>query len=335
MIASRISILSLCIACFGPPVCSAQEVVRHVEGGEFVLAERLLEQIPEVEQDPVLAQIAAAQSRSGESVAASDTIQQIRSPAARGQAIDAARGAGGGAFADFQSLMDLIQTTVVPDTWEALGGPSTMAPYPQGVYVDPEGTVLECETVAQGDAVADLKSLLSRRDAGAAHQPESWRNAARMRCVSLRRLLNHWTHSKIAGTPTPESMRHMAGLSRVQYVFLEGDDVIIAGPVGGVDSVQGWYRDRKKRTQHASTRLSERVPGFRDWKTFPSDARSTQRPRACKGRPNWVSVFEMTPFPSAKQPKKWSRLWGCNVSRFLERPATHRSDTSWWRPIAT
>lgn len=41
--------------------------------------------------------------------------------------------AGGGAFADFQSLIDLIQTTVVPDTWEALGGPSTMAPYPQNL----------------------------------------------------------------------------------------------------------------------------------------------------------------------------------------------------------
>jgi general secretion pathway protein D len=42
-------------------------------------------------------------------------------------------GGGGGSFADFQSLIDLIQTTVVPDTWEALGGPSTMAPYPQNL----------------------------------------------------------------------------------------------------------------------------------------------------------------------------------------------------------
>ncbi|MEM6469282.1 MAG: hypothetical protein AAF802_06905 [Planctomycetota bacterium] len=40
---------------------------------------------------------------------------------------------GGGAFADFDSLMNLIETTVVPDTWEALGGNSTMAPYPQNL----------------------------------------------------------------------------------------------------------------------------------------------------------------------------------------------------------
>ena len=41
--------------------------------------------------------------------------------------------AGGSSFADFDSLMGLIETTVVPDTWEALGGSSTMAPYPQNL----------------------------------------------------------------------------------------------------------------------------------------------------------------------------------------------------------
>ncbi|MCD0461571.1 general secretion pathway protein GspD [Roseiconus lacunae] len=41
--------------------------------------------------------------------------------------------AGGGAFADFDSLIQLIQTTVQPDTWEALGGNSTMAPYQQNL----------------------------------------------------------------------------------------------------------------------------------------------------------------------------------------------------------
>ncbi|WP_390621755.1 hypothetical protein [Roseiconus nitratireducens] len=40
---------------------------------------------------------------------------------------------GGSSFADFSSLMNLIETTVAPDTWEALGGNSTMAPYPQNL----------------------------------------------------------------------------------------------------------------------------------------------------------------------------------------------------------
>ena len=32
-------------------------------------------------------------------------------------------------FRDYQSLIDVIQTSIDPDTWEALGGPSTIAPF--------------------------------------------------------------------------------------------------------------------------------------------------------------------------------------------------------------
>jgi general secretion pathway protein D len=46
----------------------------------------------------------------------------------------ASRGAGGGgAFADFDSLIELIETTVAPETWESLGGPSNMQPYAQNL----------------------------------------------------------------------------------------------------------------------------------------------------------------------------------------------------------
>ena len=40
-----------------------------------------------------------------------------------------------GEFADFDALMKLIETIVVPDTWEALGGPSTMSPYPENISI--------------------------------------------------------------------------------------------------------------------------------------------------------------------------------------------------------
>lgn len=42
-------------------------------------------------------------------------------------------GAGGAAFADFESLIDLIQTTIEPDSWEAIGGNGTMREYPQNL----------------------------------------------------------------------------------------------------------------------------------------------------------------------------------------------------------
>jgi hypothetical protein len=40
-------------------------------------------------------------------------------------------------------------------------------------------------------------------------------------------------------------MLHMAGISQVQYVKFQDDDIVIAGPVGGIDQVEGWYRDRQ------------------------------------------------------------------------------------------
>ncbi len=65
-------------------------------------------------------------------------------------------GGGGGAFADFQSLIDLIQTTVVPDTWETLGGPSTMAPYPQNL------SLVISTTSDVHDQITDLLESLRR-----------------------------------------------------------------------------------------------------------------------------------------------------------------------------
>ncbi len=141
----------------GCEFCWAAEVDQRLAAGEFGAAMQIAETIPVGQRDPILAQIASAQSSTGETTAAGGTLRGISSASSRGEAIEGTRGAGagGGSFADFQSLIDLIQTTVVPDTWEALGGPSTMAPYPQGVYVDAEGTVRQCETFASSNAVDD------------------------------------------------------------------------------------------------------------------------------------------------------------------------------------
>jgi hypothetical protein len=222
----------------------AQQLGGHLAGGEFAAAKRAAGQLPRGGRDPVLAQIAGAQGYVGESVAAADTIRGIRSPAARQDAIEGA--GGGGAFADFQSLIDLIQTTVVPDTWEALGGPSTMAPYPAGVYVDASGTIQPCEAFAEVDAVSELKALLGGSSNLSPDRPAewSWREPSAMRCVSLRRLMNEMTRLQIDALGLPEAMTHMAGLSRVQYLFFEDDDIILAGQVGGIENQQGWYRDR-------------------------------------------------------------------------------------------
>ncbi|MEE2938241.1 MAG: DUF1598 domain-containing protein [Planctomycetota bacterium] len=235
---------TLCLCTSGTPLATGQDIDSHLAGGEFSLAAQNVQHLPVIDRDSVLAQIATAQGSSGEVTAAGNTIDSIQDSTYRGGAIDDVGGNGGGSFADFQSLMDLIQTTVVPDTWEALGGPSTMAPYPQGVYVDATGTVRECETIASSDAVADLKSLL-RKEIAAEPTAAAWRDPSTMRCISLKRLMNEWTRCRVQGVPLSEAMTHLGGLSRVQYIFREGNDIILAGPVGGIESRDGWFRDRE------------------------------------------------------------------------------------------
>ncbi len=63
---------------------------------------------------------------------------------------------GGGSIADFQSLIQLIETTVTPDTWEALGGPSTMAPYVQNL------SLVISTTSDVHDQITDLLESLRR-----------------------------------------------------------------------------------------------------------------------------------------------------------------------------
>lgn len=60
-------------------------------------------------------------------------FQQMGNQGGYGMGGPSAQGSGGGAFADFDSLMELIETTVAPETWESLGGPSNMQPYPQNL----------------------------------------------------------------------------------------------------------------------------------------------------------------------------------------------------------
>ena len=221
------------------------DVGGYLAAGEFSSAAGQGLQLPVNQRDFVLAQVAGAQASAGETSAANGTIRGIESSFRRDDAITGAGGgAGGGSFADFQSLMDLIQTTIVPDTWEALGGPSSMSPYPQGVYVDPAGTVLECESLPVDDGLAELKTLLS--DEGDNQDSElAWRQPAKMRCVSLRRLLDAWTARRMRGAMPGEGMMQMAGLSRIQYLFIDENDIVLAGPVGGIETRRGWHVDRE------------------------------------------------------------------------------------------
>ncbi|MEM6473649.1 MAG: DUF1598 domain-containing protein [Planctomycetota bacterium] len=230
----------------------AEKVISELRDGHLDEASVILRGInsPAIRQAVISQANHLAASRSSESSGSSDHDPFEGAFQGGGQVSGTGSGAqGGGAFADFDSLMNLIETTVVPDTWEALGGNSTMAPYPQGVYVDSSGMLRDVPDKIDSDAIGNLKTLL-------ADDPETlerdWKQSSPLRCVSLRRLRDELGRLRLAAVAPTLDVRFLAGLSEIRFIVLTEDDVILAGPVGGIEMHKGWWVDRK--TGHAVMR---------------------------------------------------------------------------------
>ncbi len=233
-------VLLLLLAC---PLAVAQNPLPPVAAGEFGLARAHADSLVGAQRDGQLSDLAVQQSLAGDPLAASRSIASIGDLGQQAAAIRGAR--GGGSLADFTQLMTLIETTVAPDTWEALGGPSTMAPYPGGIFVDAEGLVRDSTLQAAGGSLDDIAAMLGSAAADA--RGDDWRQPSPMRCVSLRRLAQEWIRLQTVGLPPSESLYNVGGLSRIEYVMIDPaqPDIVLAGPVGGVETSNGWPRDRQ------------------------------------------------------------------------------------------
>lgn len=175
-------------------------------------------------------------------------------------------GDGGGAMADFSQIMQLIQTTIEPDTWEALGGPSTMFPYAAGIYVDAEGLIQDVQTPVDenvADEVGRLLAASSERtssDEVAWKDSAAWRMPSPLRCVSLKRCLEAYAKHRTERTQPSDALLNLGGISRVQYVWFGNDDVVIAGPVAGIAARDGRFVDTA--TGRATLRLDAMAACF-------------------------------------------------------------------------
>lgn len=136
---------------------------------------------------------------------------------------------GGGANADFDSLIDLIESTVESDTWAENGtGDGEIQPFPTGVYVDSGGALaFDKKNLALG-------SRLLTRPAPSNAEPGDVRQESKLRFVSLPRLEAAIWHRQLKQQPLGSDMLTLAGLQRVQYVIVqpETNDLILAGPAG-------------------------------------------------------------------------------------------------------
>lgn len=228
----------------------------QLEAGEFApaLAAARDADNPET-RDAWLAQIAVAQAEAGARDASLRTAAEIYDDRARAQTLSrvAAQplgGRGGASQADFESLIDLITATVEPTSWEELGGPGSIAPFPTGVYVDAGGVL---RRLLERDPTGSLAALRAASAAGA--RQDDVRRSSPLRKVSLTRLEKHVQLRLAAGRPPTEAMQVLAGLQRIKYVFvypgpLDGTsptrdrsegDIVLAGPAGN------WRTDRENR----------------------------------------------------------------------------------------
>jgi hypothetical protein len=184
-----------------------------------------------------------AQARQGDIATAVATAAQvpgdIERAAVLAQIRDAGAGAanltsaassgapGGGAQADFESLIELITTTVSPTSWDDVGGSGSINPFPTGVLVDADG-LLRATTRSHDDArLAQIRSA-------AVEQPTDDRTAPTdgLRKVSLTRLEMHLQLRLAAGLAPDVEMLALAGLERVSFllVYPETGDLVMVGP---------------------------------------------------------------------------------------------------------
>jgi hypothetical protein len=228
-------------ACGVPALAQDGAFQRHLQAGEFAPAAALAQQAPAPQRDALLQQVAVAKAAAGMRQGALQTAAQIDSDSLRSQAVAGIASTplgnfgplpgapGGGSMADFDSLINLIKTTVSPDSWDDVGGPGSIAPFQGGVRVDADGVVHTLLREARDGQLASL-----RRAAAHVAYDADVRRTSGLRKVSLTRLEREVQLRLAAGEPLNEDMLVLAGLQRVQYVFVypETGDIVLAGPAG-------------------------------------------------------------------------------------------------------
>jgi len=225
----------------------------HLAAGEFAPARALADRAGDPRQrDAWLGQIAAAQARAGARRASLNTAADIaddvvRSNALQGigsQPIGGGLSRGGASQADFETLINLITSTVAPTTWVDAGGAGAVDGFPGGVFVDAAGVLRRIVATGPDARLSAIRTLSATRGGNG-----DVRTRSALRKVSLTRLEKRVQVRWAAGREPDDAMRTLAGLQKVKYVLVYPDtgDVVLAGPAGD------WKTDAKARMVSVDT----------------------------------------------------------------------------------
>lgn len=196
-----------------------REVVRRIEGGDLESAARHA-------------------ARYSDDRLQNDLLTRVARARTSGQG-------GGGPEVDFEQLINLITTTIAPDSWEEVGGTGAISGFEGGVYVDASGLLSRIRSQPR----AGGPPRGNRRAPSAEHAPGDVQQPSRLRKVSLNRLERVLMVRRALGRPIDDAMRLLAGIYRLRYVMLfpESGDIVLAGPAGP------WRQNAQGRVVNADT----------------------------------------------------------------------------------
>lgn len=183
------------------------------------------------EQAALLKQVANAQLAAGEFSGVLMAIRQMpdaeEQKEANSDRVAQKALTGGGSGADFDSLIDLIMTQTSGPWFDIDSEGGTISPYETGVRVDPHGMLRRLQKAEDSGRLA----ALGVRARQAALNSDMARSSS-LRLVSLTRLEREVARRLKAGLPILSTMKHLAGLSKVEYVFVypEENEIVIGGP---------------------------------------------------------------------------------------------------------
>jgi hypothetical protein len=235
-------------------------------------------------------------------------------------------GAGGGAAsADFDSLIDLITSTVDVESWEENGtGQGEIQPFPNGVYADAEGALLVraggeraalAAVRAHGLPTAAAASRETKSAPAGADVNDAARQSSSLRYVSLSKLEAAIAQRQERHEPLEPAMLSLAGLQRVSFVlaYPETGDLVLAGPAGdwagaptgGLVSVETgrpivrlddlltlWRRQRTEKSAAFGCSIVPRQEALANTQAF-LDA-SAAKPLEPSGRRKWLEELRST-----------------------------------------
>jgi hypothetical protein len=272
----------------------------HIAAGEFGPAAAIAAGLTGAEQDAVIQEISAARRQASSGQARSTEGTREAAPAQLS-----------GTGADFRSLMNMIkQQTSEEILWQDDDGDGgEMTPFESGVRVDPKGVLSKVERRdAEGRLSAlGLKAREADLNADVARQSE-------LRMVSLTRLEREVADRLARGERVPDSMRQLAGLSEIKYVFVDADrhDIVIAGPA------EGWSYTAEghpvaRSTGRPTLRLDDLVVVLR---TFEPNAKQVfgcsidPREEGLKAVKSFVDDSQKRGPLEAGQAKRWAQQIG-------------------------